>query len=74
MKHIPKIERDGYMLCSDMNSIPSTKIQAFSYRVGSAERMLTFGEFQIYETCVVEGQLDILLGDLYSYILNRNII
>lgn len=74
MKHIPKIERDGYMISSVQDSIAEAKISAFSNRVGSGERMITFGEFQIYGTFICEGQLDIQLGTPYLYVLNKNIL
>ena len=74
MKHIPKIERDGYMICSVQDSISEAKISSFSNRVGSGERMIAFGELQIYGTFICEGQLDIQLGTPYSYILNKNIL
>lgn len=70
MRSIPKMERDGYIICANPDSILSAKIVPQPYRIGSGERALFFGECQVYGNLVCEGQLDVQPGTSYLYNIN----
>ena len=73
MKGVVKSERDGYIIVPNPDLIREYKISTSNYTIGSGERALYFGELQIYNTLKVEGELNVLQGTLYNYILNQSI-
>jgi hypothetical protein len=73
MQSVSKIERDDYLLLPNPDIANDYKISPSNYTIGSGERALYFGELQIYDTLRVEGEINILTGNLYNYILNNNI-
>ena len=73
MKSVTKIERDGYIIVSNPDLVNDYKISTSNYTIGSGERALYFGELQVYNTLRVEGELNVLQGTLYNYILSNSI-
>ena len=73
MKSISSIERDDYVIISNPNSILDYKINTSNYTIGSGERGLYFGELQVYNTLRVEGELNVLQGNTYTYNLSSSI-
>jgi hypothetical protein len=73
MNGVSKIERDDYLIVSNPDLNNEHKIINSNYIIGSGERALFFGELQVYNTLRIEGEINILNGNLYNYILNYNI-
>ena len=73
MKSVSSIERDGYVIVSNPDSILDYKINTSNYTIGSGERGLYFGELQVYNTLRVEGELNVLQGNSYTYNLSSSI-
>ena len=73
MKSISSMERDDYVIISNPNSILDYKINTSNYTIGSGERGLYFGELQVYNTLRVEGELNVLQGNTYTYNLSSSI-
>lgn len=73
MKSVSSMERDGYVVISNPNSVLDYKINTSNYTIGSGERGLYFGELQIYNTLRVEGELNVLQGNSYTYNLSSSV-
>jgi hypothetical protein len=73
MKSVTTIERDDYLVISNPDLVNEYKFNLTNYTIGSGERALYFGELQVYNTLRVEGELNILQGSVYNYILNESI-
>ena len=73
MKGVSKIERDGYIIVDNPDIVNEYKILQSDYRVGSGDKVLFFGELQVYGDLKVDGELMILRGTPYQYTLNSNI-
>jgi hypothetical protein len=73
MKSVTTIERDDYLIISNPDLVNDYKFNLTNYTIGSGERALYFGELQVYNTLRVEGELNILQGSVYNYILNESI-
>lgn len=73
MKSITSLEKNGYLIIDNPDLNTDYKISNINHTIGSGERALYFGELQIYNTLRVEGELNILMGTSYSFILNNNI-
>jgi len=65
MKSITKIERDDYLVLPNPDLVNEYKVINFDYVVGSGERTLFFGELQVNSILRVEGELNVLHGNLY---------
>ena len=73
MKSITTIEKDDYLITSNPDLVNEYKFNLTNYSIGSGERALYFGELQVYNTLRVEGELNILQGSVYNYILDESI-
>jgi len=73
MKGVIKSERDGYIIVPNPDLVSDYKISTSNYTIGSGEKALYFGELQVYNTLRVEGELHVLQGTLYNYILSNSI-
>ena len=73
MKSVSSIERDGYVIVSNTDSVLDYKINTSNYTIGSGERGLYFGELQVYNTLRVEGELNVLQGSSYTYNLSSSV-
>lgn len=68
MKSITKIERDDYLVIRNPNLVNEYKLINFDYTIGSGERALFFGELQVNCILRIEGELNLLNGNLYDVI------
>lgn len=66
MKSITKIERDDYLVLPNLDLVNEYKVINFDYVVGSGERALFFGELQVNSILRIEGELNILNGNLMT--------
>jgi len=73
MKSVTTIERDDYLVIPNPDLVNDYKFNFTNYTIGSGERALYFGELQVYNTLRVEGELNILQGSVYNYILDESI-
>ena len=73
MKSFTKIEEDDYLIIPNPDLVNNYKFNFSNYSIGSGEKALYFGELQIYNTLRVEGELNILQGSVYNYILDESI-
>lgn len=73
MKSVTTIERDDYLVIPNPDLVNDYKFNLTNYTIGSGERALYFGELQVYNTLRVEGELNILQGSVYNYILDESI-
>lgn len=65
MKSITSLEKNGYLVIDSPDLVDSNKILNSNYVIGSGERVLLFGELQINSILRIEGELNLLQGQLY---------
>ena len=62
MKSINEINKNGYYLGKNPDTIPSTKYNNYPRIIGSGAREIAFGELIVNDELKIEGQLIVLEG------------
>lgn len=68
-----EINKDSYIYIDDLDSNNDYKILNKKTIIGNSERALYFGELQVHDVLVIDGEVNILKGTPYGNVLNYNL-